>query len=387
MAKYVFSQEFIASVCEFYLTHTVGETSLQFNISKKVVERIIRNNKIPRHKVGIRRLITDSDKQFIINNYKNMSDSALAKSLNIHIPHLLEIFNDLGLLARSHEENVLLGQKSSQQTCLKKYGTANVFQNEDVKIKIQKSINEKYGENKKLITEKRKTTCLKKYGHEYSLQAKEVREKSKDTCLEKYGVDCNMKTSNFRKKLKEYMTIHKEEVVNKRQQTCLEKYGCKSPTQLEDIKEKIRVNSYAARKKNNTLNTSKIEDDFYEDLVKLFDKPDIFRQYKEDRYPFSCDFYIKSLDLFIELNFHWSHGFRPFDKNNKECIDRLSLWEKRAEKSVYYKAAINTWLNRDTKKQIIAKENNLNYISIYSYKELEIYLTKLKQLKGEFICG
>ena len=32
---------------------------------------------------------------------------------------------------------------------------------------------------------------------------------------------------------------------------------------------------------------------------------------KYDRYPFACDFYISSLDLFIECNYHWTHGGKP----------------------------------------------------------------------------
>lgn len=91
----------------------------------------------------------------------------------------------------------------------------------------------------------------------------------------------------------------------------------------------------------------------------------IYRQYKCDRYPFYCDFYIVEDDLFIELNAHWSHGGKPFDANDPECIDKLELWKEKAKTSKFYEVAIETWTIRDVQKQMIAKQNNLNYKVIY----------------------
>ena len=54
-------------------------------------------------------------------------------------------------------------------------------------------------------------------------------------------------------------------------------------------------------------------------LLIIFEKDDIIRQYYDkDRYPFNCDFYIKSKDLFIEYQGHPSHGYCPFNRNNRE---------------------------------------------------------------------
>jgi len=56
--------------------------------------------------------------------------------------------------------------------------------------------------------------------------------------------------------------------------------------------------------KNGTSSSSKPENQLYNILCGFFSAEDVERDYnKDDRYPFKCDFYIRSEDLFIELNF------------------------------------------------------------------------------------
>ena len=80
----------------------------------------------------------------------------------------------------------------------------------------------------------------------------------------------------------------------------------------------------ATLRKNNSYNKSKSEEKIYNLLLTKFNKSDIIRQYKSDLYPFACDFYIKSLDLYIEYNGHWTHGWYydrclgSFNKDNLE---------------------------------------------------------------------
>ena len=83
-----------------------------------------------------------------------------------------------------------------------------------------------------------------------------------------------------------------------------------------------------------------------------------------------CDFYIKSLDLFIELNISWTHGGHPFDNENPSDIDILLKWQDKAKTSQYYKNAITTWTIRDPAKIATAKANKLNYIACYKEGEL-----------------
>ena len=135
----------------------------------------------------------------------------------------------------------------------------------------------------KIKVQRAKENNLKKYGVENYVETEAFKEKSKQTCLEKYGVTSYTKTKECQEKIAS---------------TCNEKYGESNFAKTKLYLEK----AYGTKTKNNLFNTSQPEEMFYNELCKIFDKKDIYRQYKEIRYPFDCDFYIKSLDLFIELN-------------------------------------------------------------------------------------
>lgn len=108
------------------------------------------------------------------------------------------------------------------------------------------------------------------------------------------------------------------------------------------------------------------EEELYEDLVYIFSKDNVIREYMDkERYPFHVDFYIKSEDMFIELNRFWHHGPHPFNSESEEDMELLSLWESKSDGKNQYAEAIKTWTQRDVRKIQIAKENNLNYVLIY----------------------
>lgn len=122
---------------------------------------------------------------------------------------------------------------------------------------------------------------------------------------------------------------------------------------------------YITRKANNSFNTSNPEDVLYKTLQEENKTKTIYRNYKCERYPFYCDFYIVEDDLFIELNAHWTHGGKPYDPNDIECQEQLKIWEEKAKTSQFYKNAIETWTVRDVKKLQCADKNHLNYKVIY----------------------
>ena len=142
--------------------------------------------------------------------------------------------------------------------------------------------------------------------------------------------------------------------------------GVKTGAWTDEQKATILAKQYETKKKNKSFNSSKPEDNYYIHLINIYGEDDVIRQYRDDRYPYACDFYVKSKDLFIELNFNWTHGGHPFDSQNEADIRKLTMWEKKAIKSEFYKNAIYTWTKLDVKKQLVAKENNLNYIVYYS---------------------
>lgn len=128
---------------------------------------------------------------------------------------------------------------------------------------------------------------------------------------------------------------------------------------------KWRSNINDVMRMNNTFNTSNAEDNYFLKLKEMYGDDNVIRWYSDERYPFACDFYIPSEDLFIEYNKTWTHGGHPFDEMNLDDIYKLETWEEKAKTSKYYQNAIYTWTDLDVRKQKIAKENKLNYKVIY----------------------
>lgn len=145
-----------------------------------------------------------------------------------------------------------------------------------------------------------------------------------------------------------------------KRQHIIEKYGS-----IENYNSIWRKNIQHSMKLNNSFNKSKMEDQLYYKLLQYYNKNDIERQYRSIEYPYSCDFYIKSINTFIECNFHWTHG-NDIYTNSDEQRAIIESWKSKNTK--YYDSAINTWTIRDLKKLNTAIFNNLNFIIIYINK-------------------
>lgn len=185
-------------------------------------------------------------------------------------------------------------------------------------------------------------------------------------------------------KTREYKAGGKEEYNKQlnitREKTYIEKYGSidnfykqkslKNKQTWKDNHQDILNKIYETKKKNNSFNSSSYEEVFYNYLLQKYDKDDILREYTDERYPFKCDFYIKSKDLFIELNIHWTHGGKHFDKDNPQDIMILSKWKEKAKNSKFFQNAVHVWSVRDVNKYEIALKNNLNYITIYDWRDI-----------------
>lgn len=99
-------------------------------------------------------------------------------------------------------------------------------------------------------------------------------------------------------------------------------------------------------------------------LVGRFGEADVFYQYgvhpKDSRYPYNCDFYIKSLDVFIELNIDYSHGHHWFDASNHDDVLRrdhlLASGKTRNAK------AVRTWCEVDVEKRERARVSGIRYL-------------------------
>jgi hypothetical protein len=265
--------------------------------------------------------------------------------------------------------------KRSQATMKAKYGVDNPMQLDSVKKKVANAVHRHYGVDNILKSEtvrrKAKDAILKKYGAESAFASPEVKSKSRSTMFDRYGV--------------EYPFLNPE-IKNKARETMIDRYGVSEAMNSRNFVEKMKLSTLKAdtKRKNGTFSTSKPEESLYELLIAHFGKHDVVRQYNDSsRYPFNCDFYIPSRDLFIELNAHWTHGMHWFSSNdNKLLLD----WKSRHSK--YYDIAINTFSHRDVLKRQTAESNKLNYVVFWDAKlsDAKLWLASDAPDSHDYIC-
>ena len=174
-----------------------------------------------------------------------------------------------------------------------------------------------------------------------------------------------------------------KEIDNLRRLGVLKKYGVKSVMELDSV----QIKRNESLRKNKKSNTSKEEDIVYNFLVQYF--PDIIRSYSSEKYKWNCDFYIPSLDVYIEYNGSHYHNFSPFmnteeDKNKLDELNNKSnrIKESRSCSKTQYDMIIYTWTDLDVRKRHTAKENNLKFIEIWSLNELcDELIDKIKNKK------
>lgn len=140
-------------------------------------------------------------------------------------------------------------------------------------------------------------------------------------------------------------------------------------------KEQILQKRNETKRRNNSFHISKPELLVKQFLEQVFS--DVQYQHISKEYPFSCDFYVPSLDLYIECHFNWTHGGRPFDENDESCIEQLDTWKEKAKTSQFYQNAIYQWTDLDVRKRQCVIDNNLNWLAFYSIGDFEEWLNKL----------
>ena len=302
------------------------------------------------------------------------------------VKELQEIF----YCSKSKVERLLKGikrpkkfrQLQTQKTCREKYGVDNISQLQTTKDKVKKTCEERYGKDKMIgskdfrdrtakvlgvenasqlesVKEKVRHTVKERYGVENISQLQETKEKVKTTCKEKYGTDYFTQTQDY--------TV-------KSAITCQEKYGVNNYSQSKQFKELYTNEDFVkdlvhkmheTKKRNGSYGKSKEEDRLYKKIKSKY--PDVIRQYSDYRYPFLCDFYIPSLDLFIEYQGHIRHGKEPFNPENPEHIKRMNFLISKANTSKYYKDMLKCWTILDPEKRRIAKENNLRLKEVWKF--------------------
>lgn len=293
-------------------------------------------------------------------------------------------------------------QKKMKNTCQEKYGTTYACQAEQTKEKIKQTTQEHFGvdcylqtsECRKIIAEnskskevkdKIKQTNLEHRGVSCSFQAADVKEKSKKTKIKKYGNATHNNSEKAKKTCLERFGVDnpaKSKIVqDKMKQTCMKKYGVDNVWKSRKIREIAKKKSNKNMHKNG--NDSSLED-MLEQLL-ILHKLSYEKQYNLDsRYPYFCDFYIPSLDCFIEINNYWMHNTHWFDSSNVNDINILNIWKEKSKIHSMYQTAIKVWTDSDVKKRESAKMNNLNYVVLWNTQDIQDWVNSNFELRKDF---
>lgn len=198
-------------------------------------------------------------------------------------------------------------------------------------------------------------------------------------CKKYWSNEENRLASSYR--MLNYWSQHPEILAKMKEtnkQTQLSLWDEDKKIRQSDITKSILHKIYSTKKANNSFNISEPENNVYQLLLSKFSQSNIERQYfNKELYPFNCDFYIKSLDLYIECHFNWTHGGRPFDSTNEDCTKQLNDWKEKAKSSKFYQNAIYTWTDLDVRKLQTFMKNCLSYKIFYNYKDFEQWLNNL----------
>lgn len=155
-------------------------------------------------------------------------------------------------------------------------------------------------------------------------------------------------------------------------------FAKKSPEELHMHGQKVYL-SLKAQGKLDRKGTSTQEDEYYKFLLTKYNSEDIIRWYGDDiRYPFCCDFYIKSEDLFIEFNLFWTHNDHPYNESDPNDLLIKEKWQQLAREKEFYAQALYQWIDLDVRKFETAKRNNLNYKMVYKEEFKQCQQTPLR---------
>ena len=151
------------------------------------------------------------------------------------------------------KEDINKSIKKRSKTCLEKYGTENVAQNNKIKNKISNTLKEKYDSGlisssfvDSEIQEKIRKTWLEKYGVDHVFKSDQVQGKIKQTNLDRLGVENPFSSELIKNKIKNTnLKRHGVEnpqqsikIRNKTQKTNLERYGNISPLSHPEVRKK-----------------------------------------------------------------------------------------------------------------------------------------------------
>jgi len=173
----------------------------------------------------------------------------------------------------------------------------------------------------------------------FFVQTKEFKEKSEESCLEKYGVISYILSDEYKENTKS---------------TNLKKYGKETYAGSNNHQSKLDYKNIAKKAwitkiKNGTCSKSKPEEKLYILLINKFGENNVVRQFFILKQ--WVDFYIKNIDLYIQVDGVYWHGL------NRDIKD-IKKGKTSQDKKIYKQ------ILRDKKLNQYMIDNNLNLVRI-----------------------
>lgn len=273
-------------------------------------------------------------------------------------------------------------QDKARQTRVDRYGAEYTLASGS---SLEKRARQTFLENMKndsfreALNAKRRKTNIQRFGVDHVMKDPATIERIQKGFREKYGVDSWAQTPQARLLYSDNARKNAKQIFEKSRETCMERYGVSYWGQTPQAREmqsrrmrsvEVQRSATAARRAHRTFHVSRPEDDLWDLLVEHFGLDDVVRQYRdEERYPWACDFYVPSRDLFIELNGLWTHGGHWFDPHDARDVDRRVAWESKG--TAFYDTAVMQWCTRDVSKRRMAAEKALNYVVFWGDNMLD----------------
>ena len=242
----------------------------------------------------------------------------------------------------------------------------------DPKAQAKNNTYKRTPEQVKAVALKSSETQKKNWANRSSLEKELWSEKQKNSHHTQEYHDKQSKIIKEAVKKAKEADPEKFEICNTQRSLSCKKTWQGNKALIEQQKLSAKKNRLARK---NQLCRTKAEQKLYETLIKIYS--DLQYDVKvNDKYPYYCDFYIPSLELFIELQAHPSHGRLPI---NKLSVD---------EYSKYSAKWVDVFARRDVEKINKAKKNNINLIRIYPRASLKenLELNEYKFLDLVEIC-
>lgn len=325
----------------------------KWNISKEKLNELYINKNLTQSKIAETLNVKLSVIKSLLEAYKIYKPSELLSKAQLKVDITKEEFEDLYI-----KQNL-----SVKEMCLKLNCSSNTIHRLRKKYGIKKPNDLRIKNFSKKLKGRVSPMKGKRFTNEHK---KKISEKLKGN-KNQAGRIVSEKT---REKLRKALTGKKHSIESiKRGIETRRKNGTLNTYSLQS-----KLKEYETKRKRGTFNSSKPEKEILSKLNKKF--KDVKYQYRSNLYPFQCDFYIPEKDLYIEYQGSWTHGFKPYEQKNLDCIAQLTRWKEKINSSSYYQNAIKVWTKTDPLKRKVAKENGLNWIEFFTMNEFMQWYNK-----------